>query len=218
MMHAASEKGGSLVPPSFILFCNDDNLTAKELFEIEHADMLKDAQDWIKGTAESCSTVAMLVATIVFASVYTIPGGTNDNGIPKFLNSPLFLFFTITDIIALALSLVSVMMFLSILTSPFEMNDFHRSLPQKLTLGFTSLFFSLATTMLAFGSTILLTIRLDKEKWTSSLIYSVTFFPVTLLGLTQFPIYMAFSYRLKRLRKTLMKLVRRRYEGIKYWD
>ena len=200
-----------VVPPSFILVCNDDNLTARELFEIEHADMLKDAQDWIKGTAESCSTVAVLVATVVFAAAYTIPGGTDDNGIPKFLNSPLFLFFTITDIVALVLSLVSVMMFLSILTSPFEMNNFHRSLPQKLTLGFTLLFFSLAATMLAFGSTILLTFRLEKEKWTSSLLYSVTFFPVTLLGLTQFPIYIAVSYRLKRLRKTLKKFVPRRF-------
>ncbi|XP_061367163.1 uncharacterized protein LOC133310279 [Gastrolobium bilobum] len=116
------------VPPKLILHSNSDKLKASELFEIEHEEMLKEAQDWIKGTAQSCSAVAVLVATVVFAAAYTVPGGVNDNGVPVFLNSPLFLFFTIADVVALACSMVSVMMFLSILTSPFEMESFLKSL------------------------------------------------------------------------------------------
>ncbi|KAG5060132.1 hypothetical protein JHK87_001161 [Glycine soja] len=65
---------------------------------------------WGKGTAQSCPAVAVLVATVALAAAYTVPGGVNDNGVPVFLDSPLFLFFTITDVAALACSLVSVMM------------------------------------------------------------------------------------------------------------
>ena len=54
--------------------------------------------------------MAVLVATVALAAAYTVPGGVNDNGVPVFLDSPLFLFFTITDVAALACSLVSVMM------------------------------------------------------------------------------------------------------------
>ncbi|KAI9110665.1 hypothetical protein K1719_018531 [Acacia pycnantha] len=111
------------------------------------------------------------------------------------------------DVVGLATSLISVMMFLSILTSPFQMQEFHKSLPRKLTMGFTLLFISLTTTLLAFGSTILLIIRVENKKWSSSLLYSATFLPVTLFGLTQFPIVMAIKYRMKRLRKTLRKII-----------
>ena len=171
--------------------------------------MLKEAQNWIKETAQSCSAVAVLVATVVFAAAYTVPGGNEASGYPVFLQSPLFLFFTVMDIVALASSLASVVMFLSILTSPFEMDEFYKSLPRKLTLGFSFLFFSLTTTMLAFSATILLTVKLQKT-WTSTLIYCASFFPVAIFGLMQFPIYMAVQRRLKQLLKALKKLIPRR--------
>ncbi|KAK4256157.1 hypothetical protein QN277_009061 [Acacia crassicarpa] len=196
-----------IVPSHFQLFCNDDKLTARELFDLEHSEMLEEAQEWIKGTAQSCSAVSVLVATVVFAAAYTVPGGTNEHGVPNLINSPLFLFFTVMDVVGLATSLISVMMFLSILTSPFQMQEFHKSLPRKLTMGFTLLFISLTTTLLAFGSTILLIIRVENKKWSSSLLYSATFLPVTLFGLTQFPIVIAIKYRMKRLRKTLEKII-----------
>ncbi|XP_028786485.1 uncharacterized protein LOC114742379 [Neltuma alba] len=201
------ERVKKIVPRPFSLYCNDDNLTARELFELEHLEMHKEAQRWIKNTAESCSAVAVLVATEVFAAAYTVPGGTDDKGIPILLNSPLFLFFTIMDVVGLASSLVSVMLFLSILTSPFQMQEFYKSLPRKLTMGFALLFISLMTTMLAFGSTILLTLRMEDNKWSSTLIYSVTFFPVALFALTQFPVIMAVRYRTRRLWKSLKKMV-----------
>ncbi|KAI4298752.1 hypothetical protein L6164_032271 [Bauhinia variegata] len=141
--------------------------------------------------------------TVVFAAAHTIPGGSNEHGFP------VFLFFSIMDVVGLASSLVSVVMFLSILTSPFEMQDFYRSLPRKLTLGFTLLFFSLTSTMLALTAAILLTIRLDSNKWTWSLItsiYSAAFFPVTIFGLMQFPIYVAIKGQLKPVLKKFKKI------------
>ncbi|KAK7382755.1 hypothetical protein VNO80_01812 [Phaseolus coccineus] len=136
------------IPKNYNMHCDIDGHTPENTLEIEHDEMLKEAQKWLKGTAQSCSTIAILVATVVFAAAYTIPGGTQ-NGTPVFLHSSVFLLFTIMDVVALAPSLASVVIFLSILTSPCELWDFHKSLPRKLNLGFALLFFSLMTTMLA---------------------------------------------------------------------
>jgi len=120
-------------PKQYSMHCDIDGYTPEDMLEIEHDKMLKEAQIWLKETAQSCSTIAILVAIVVFAAAYTIPGGTV-NGTPVFLHSSVFLFFTIMDVVALATSLASVVIFLSILTSPCELWDFHKALPQKLNL------------------------------------------------------------------------------------
>ncbi|KAH1146260.1 hypothetical protein GYH30_041772 [Glycine max] len=111
-------------------FDNNSNKTAKQLFMEKHEPLFKDARQWIKETSQSCSAVAVLVATVVFAAAYTIPGGANDNGFPIFLDNPIFIVFTVMYVVALVSSLASVVMLLSILTSPCEMWDFRKSLPQ----------------------------------------------------------------------------------------
>ncbi|XP_057987165.1 ankyrin repeat-containing protein NPR4-like [Hevea brasiliensis] len=163
-------------------------LTPRMLFELTHKKQLEEAQTWIKETSQSCSTVAALVATVVFAAAYTVPGGVNERGFPVFLRAPYFIFFTVMDVIALAFSLTSVVAFLSILTSPFEFDDFRRSIPWKLNFGFILLFFSVISAMLAFGATILLVIRSEKE-WTTSLISIAAFFPVSVFTILQIHLY-----------------------------
>lgn len=195
-----------IVPEHYYMHCDNDGQTPADVLELEHNEMLENAQKWIKETAQSCSTVAILVATVVFAAAYTIPGGS-EGGTPVFLRSPVFLFFTIMDVVGLATSLASVVMFLSILTSPCELWDFHKSLPRKLNMGFAFLFFSLITTMLAFSATILLTIRLEWKNWTSTLVYSAAFFPVTVFGIIQFPIYVVATSMVKQLGKQFKKVL-----------
>ncbi|XP_028755256.1 ankyrin repeat-containing protein ITN1-like [Neltuma alba] len=177
-----------IVPSHLHLHCDKDLLTAGDLLDIEHDQMLADAQQWIKDTSQSCSTVAVLVATVVFAAAYIVPGGT-EGGSALLSRAPVFIFFTVMDIVALAFSLASVVMFLSILNAPFELWDFHRSLPPKLTTGFAFLFLSLTCTMLAFSATILITIRLPWKQWTSTLVYSAALFPITVFTLIEFPLY-----------------------------
>ncbi|KAH7569417.1 hypothetical protein JRO89_XS06G0157800 [Xanthoceras sorbifolium] len=190
------------IMPSFFTKHRDKrDLTAKELFIEKHSDKLQEAQKWLKQTSQSCSQVAVLVATVVFAAAFTVPGGTDDkNGTPILLNSPFFLFFSISDVISLSSSLTAVVMFLSILTSSFELYDFHRLLPRRLTLGFALLFMSVATTMLAFTSTVILIIHLDKRRqWTLTLICCAAYFPVSVLALTHFPLFASFVNTLKDL-------------------
>ncbi|XP_044500254.1 ankyrin repeat-containing protein NPR4-like [Mangifera indica] len=106
-----------ITPAHYTMFRGKQaKMTCEELFNSKHDKLLEQAQTWIKETSQSCSAVAVLVATVVFAAAYTVPGGSNEHGYPIFLNSTLFLLFTVMDVIALACSLTSVVMFLSILT------------------------------------------------------------------------------------------------------
>ncbi|TQE08776.1 hypothetical protein C1H46_005624 [Malus baccata] len=188
-----------MLPPHYIMHHNDNDQTAEELFNAGHDELLKSAQEWVKETAQSCSTVAVLVATVVFAAAYAIPGGFNDkSGRPVFQDNPLFLLFTCMDVVAIASSLSSVAFFLSVLSSPLEYPYFVKSIPHKVMLGFVLLFFSMATTMLAFAATILLLIRV-KKKWTMSLLYPIAFFPVPLFGLLQFPMYQCFRVMFQKI-------------------
>ncbi|KAH9803495.1 ANK REP REGION domain-containing protein [Citrus sinensis] len=158
-------------------------------------DQLSKAQEWIKETAQACSVLAILIATVVFTAAFTIPGGNNEKGFPHFLRSPLFYVFTVTDVASLSLSLSSVVMFLSILTSPRESSDFLSNLPFKLTTGFILLFFSVLTSMITFSASLLLIIRLGK-KWTATL-YAAAIFPVVVLALMEFPVYTNFAANFK---------------------
>uniref|UniRef100_A0A6N2LZR2 PGG domain-containing protein n=1 Tax=Salix viminalis TaxID=40686 RepID=A0A6N2LZR2_SALVM len=112
-----------VIPSHYATLPNNEGKTAGDLFKESHEKQLENAQKWIKETTQSCSTVAALVATVVFAAAYTVPGGSDDNGKPNFIDSPYFLVFTVSDVFSLASSLTSLVVFLSLLTSPFEQKD-----------------------------------------------------------------------------------------------
>ncbi|XP_011014438.1 PREDICTED: ankyrin repeat-containing protein At3g12360-like isoform X2 [Populus euphratica] len=185
------EQVREVIPSHYVTLRNDEGKTAEELFKESHKDQLENAQKWIKETTQSCSTVAALVATVVFAAAYTVPGGSDDNGTPNFINSPYFLVFTVSDVLSLASSLTSLVVFLSLLTSPFEQQEFHISLPRKLLAGFTFLFFAVITTMLSFGATILILIQSEK-KLTTLLLSIAAFLPVLVFAIMQFNLYVSF--------------------------
>ncbi|GMI72701.1 hypothetical protein like AT3G18670 [Hibiscus trionum] len=185
----------TLVPSHFILHRNKDNKTADKLFQDMHEEQLKSAQEWVKNTSQSCSTVAVLVAGVVFAAAYTAPGGFHPvSGKPILLEHkrPLYSFFTVMDVAGLASSLTSVVIFLSVLTSSLEFGDFRDKIPPKLSLGFTFLFFSVTTTMLTFTATIFLLVHLQR-KWTTSLTYAAALLPICIFALFQFPLYYEYS-------------------------
>ncbi|KAJ6885508.1 hypothetical protein NC651_026214 [Populus alba x Populus x berolinensis] len=195
------EKVQEVIPSHYVTLRNDEDKTAEELFKESHQDQLKNAQKWIKETTQSCSTVAALVATVVFAAAYTVPGGSDKNGTPNFINSPYFLVFTVSDVLSLASSLTSLVVFLSLLTSPFELQEFHISLPRKLLVGFTFLFFAVITTMLSFGATILILIQSEK-KLTTLLLSIAAFLPVLVFAIMQFRLYVSFmgsTYNILRI-------------------
>ncbi|GKD56661.1 ankyrin repeat-containing domain, PGG domain protein [Tanacetum coccineum] len=142
----------NMIPPSYRERKNKDDLTPHELFTKEHKDLVIRGEEWMKGTASQCMVVAALIATIVFAAAFTVPGGyaqSNDqasnqkNGVPVFHSKATFMVFVVADAISLFSSSASILMFLSILTSRYAERDFLESLPKKLMLGLATLFLSI---------------------------------------------------------------------------
>ncbi|KAH7514947.1 hypothetical protein FEM48_Zijuj11G0144100 [Ziziphus jujuba var. spinosa] len=92
------------------------------------------------------------------------------------------------DFLSLVSSLTSVVLFISILNPPFRLQDFRQSLPRKLTLAFSFMFFAVAVTTLAFSATVILIFHM-KKRWATTIVYGVAFVPVTVFALLQFPLY-----------------------------
>lgn len=115
--------------------------TPRMLFMEEHAKLVKEGEKWMKNTASSSMLVATLITTVMFAAIFTVPGGSdNEKGTPIFLEATSFVIFAVSDALALFSSVTSILMFLSILTSRYAEEDFSRLLPQRLIVGLATLF------------------------------------------------------------------------------
>jgi len=184
----------TMVPPYFINHRNNKGETAKELFTSDHKQLMEDGQKWIDQTTKACTIVAVLIATVAFTCAYTIPGGPNSKtGHPLLLDETSFRVFTISDTLSLCLSLTSVVVFLSIMTSRMDEQDFRRSLPLKLVLGLTTLFFSVAAMMVAFSATLVL-ITQQRLHWAAVPIYTIACVPVTIFLMLQLPLYVNIAW------------------------
>ncbi|XP_065626108.1 protein ACCELERATED CELL DEATH 6 [Quercus suber] len=187
------ERVKEITPSHFVDHRNNQKLTAEGLFDKTNKELRKKAMEWIKRTAEGCSLVAILIATVAFAAAYTIPGGSNgQTGAPVLLNQPFFVVFTVADVLSISFALTSVVLFLGITASPFRFVDFRHSLPNKLTYGLTLLFFSVLIMMIAFAATVLLMIH-NGEGWRKVILYAVSFIPVGLFALSYYPLYRSLS-------------------------
>ena len=143
---------------------NNKNMTAKELFIDNHKGMLKEGEEWIKGTVTACTVVGSLIITIMFTAAFTVPGGNNQNtGFPIFSDKKLFTVFIISDALSLFSASTSVLIFLGMFTSRYAEDDFARSLPLKMIIGYYTLFFSIATMMIAFCAGLF--IMIPKKSW-----------------------------------------------------
>nr|XP_018629789.1 uncharacterized protein LOC104106550 isoform X2 [Nicotiana tomentosiformis] len=68
-----------IVPPSLHRMRNNDGKTPRQFFTEEHQLLLKEGERLMKDTVNSCMIVATLIATMVFAAGFTVPGGNNDD-------------------------------------------------------------------------------------------------------------------------------------------
>ncbi|KAH9713596.1 ANK REP REGION domain-containing protein [Citrus sinensis] len=166
---------------------NGEDKTPREVFTEEHEKLVEEGEKWMKDTAGSCSVVATLIMTIVFAAAITVPGGSDSRGMPNFLEEPSFTIFGISNALALFSSVISVLMFLGILTSRFSEEDFLVSLPRKLIIGLITLFFSIACLMVAFAATVHIT-QFHPWKWVIIPTALLGFLPVFLFATLQFPL------------------------------
>ncbi|KAF7147073.1 hypothetical protein RHSIM_Rhsim03G0047100 [Rhododendron simsii] len=166
---------------------NADGMTPIKVFSETHQDLTKEGERWMKDIATSCTIVAALIATMVFA----VPGGNDDhNGQPILSKQKAFAIFGISDALALFSCITYVFMFLPILTSRYEEEDFLFILPRRLIIGLVALFVSMLSTLVAFGAIWYLVFGDDKA-WILIPIVALASIPVTLFVALQFPLLVA---------------------------
>ncbi|XP_072952162.1 uncharacterized protein [Typha angustifolia] len=173
----------------FFATYNNEGKTAQELFTESHKDLVKEAGKWLLKTSESCSVVAALIAGVAFASAATVPGGLDQNSGDPILSGHIpFQVFAFSALVALCFSVTSLIMFLTILTSRYQEQDFDRSLPTKLIFGLTSLFTSIAAMLVSFCAGDFFIVE-KKLKYAAFAIYGVMCLPVSFFAIAQFPLY-----------------------------
>ncbi|XP_042957618.1 uncharacterized protein LOC122293191 isoform X2 [Carya illinoinensis] len=176
-----------IINPKIKEATNKDGLTPRELFTKNHKNMMEKGEKWMKDTSSSCTVVGALIITITFAVAFTLPGGNDQtSGFPIFSKKTLFKVFIISDTLSLFSSSTLVLMFLGILTSRYAEEDFIVSLPRKMIIGLSTLFFSIAAMMVAFSVTLL--IILNEQLLTAITLICLAGVPVTFFIWIQFPI------------------------------
>ncbi|KAH1232050.1 Ankyrin-1 [Glycine max] len=187
------EEVKKIMPPSFIMFKNSDGLTAQELFTMEHEGLRK-GEEWMKRTAEFCMLISTVIATAVFSAAVNIPGGIDEQTKkPNYLDKTSFLVFAISDAAAFVSSAIAILIFLSIIVSPYAEYDFYKSLPLKLICGLVTLFISIACMMVAFDSAFFITYNYG-SKVVPNLIAVLACVPMLLFIALQFPLWSDIIY------------------------
>lgn len=178
----------SIVQPKYKEMLNIQKKTPRVLFTEKHKTLVEQGEKWMKETANSCTVVAALIATIMFSVAFTVPGGYNEyTGEPLYLRRNSFMVFIVSDAMSLFSSCTSLLMFLGILTSRYREEDFYESLPSKLIIGLSSLFFSIASMMVTFAITLVIVLQ-ERISWVSVPIILLASLPVTMFAWLQFPL------------------------------
>ncbi|WRX12503.1 protein of unknown function DUF3447 - like 10, partial [Theobroma cacao] len=164
------------------------HLTPRELFTKEHEELRKAGEEWMKSTAQSGMIVATLITAVVFTIASSVPGGTNgENGTPSNITKTMFHVFAVSDSVAMCSSIISTLMFLSIITSRYAEEDFLVRLPLKLAAGLTALLVSMMALMVSFSAIYFLNYsQLGKLKWVPVLTSALSFLPAALFVLLQY--------------------------------
>lgn len=143
------------MPPSRVMMKNKKGETPKDLFSKTHKKLLKESEVWMKNMADSYMLIATILLTIVFAAAFTIPGGyVSQTGEPVLTNKSWFKVFLFFEALGFIFSVVSIMMFQSIMASGFAQDDFLSKLPMLQRAGIHALLMSLLGAMTAFMSSI----------------------------------------------------------------
>ncbi|GKV34306.1 hypothetical protein SLEP1_g42683 [Rubroshorea leprosula] len=125
--------------------------TPDQVFYREHQELITNMEEWGKKTAESYSLASVLIVTIMFAALFTVPGGIDEKtGMPKLLHLKQLSGFLISDAVSFITASTSFVGFLSVLTLTYKRRGRRRTLPLRLLFAILSLIISIATMILTF--------------------------------------------------------------------
>ncbi|KAA8541270.1 hypothetical protein F0562_025233 [Nyssa sinensis] len=96
-----------IVQPSYRDMKNKNGQTPHDLFTMEHKELTKEGEKWMKDTAKSCMIITTLIAIVVFLSAFVIPGGNNTKGEPILLNERFFKVYSVSKMPTAEISQIS---------------------------------------------------------------------------------------------------------------
>ncbi|KAF5930390.1 hypothetical protein HYC85_031263 [Camellia sinensis] len=176
------------LPKHLVAHQNNGGKTAQEIFIETHSELVQNDTEWLMKTSDSCTIVAALIATVAFATMASVPGGTESNGDPVLQAHRMFKVFSTSSLGALCFSLTAVVMFLAILTSRHKAKDFGKDLPTELLIGLTALFLSIASVSVSFCGGYFLVLK-DVVRDAKTIEYVVAVIPVIAFSVALFPLY-----------------------------
>ena len=195
---------------------NDEGKKPREIFIETHLELMKEGERWAKETAETFAIVGGLVITVMFAAVFTVPGGYNqETGLPIYINEKSFIVFIVADVISLFAAITAVLIYLDIQTSRYAETDFLLKLPTRIMSGLGFLSLSLVFMMITFCAA--LAIVLQKSWVYKHLFLDVAILaglPFILLGPSQLRLLLEFfqsitsnplAYRQKKSKQNFIK-------------
>ncbi|KAK4732950.1 hypothetical protein R3W88_025938 [Solanum pinnatisectum] len=173
---------------------NSKGVTAEELFEKNHLEIRKEAEDAIRNLANSALILATLLCTVNFAAIFTIPGGFDQKtGLPIFLQNLKHELWMLIFYLGAALisSVVTIGTLLSFILCKFHSDDFYISLPTRVVIAMVSVFYATTFSVLACVQTLNLdNIFLNKDVWWLIIVMVVVGFIMTLIYIDlAFPIF-----------------------------
>ena len=165
---------------------NKEGITPNELLKSTQRTFKKDREKWIKDTTQNSMVVATLIAAVVFAAAFTVPGGNDqETGTPIFLKMNWFTVFFISDVMAMVASSTSILVFLSMFMSRYTEEDFFETIPSIFLIGLTALFTSIVSMMVVFCAACFLIYR-SARPWAPVLAITLASTSVTSILLLRF--------------------------------
>ncbi|KAI3949923.1 hypothetical protein MKW92_046104 [Papaver armeniacum] len=143
-----------MLPPHMLTIKNSNNQYAYQVFTETHSNLREQAERWLKEGSNNCMLISALIATVMFASAFTTPGGNDSqSGRPVLLRNQDFTLFLHYVGLSLFFSLVALGLFLTIHAAPFNEDDFFFRMPLRIVFAITALFNSVTFTVYAFFQT-----------------------------------------------------------------
>ncbi|KAH9621681.1 hypothetical protein KSS87_012249 [Heliosperma pusillum] len=174
------------VQPAQRVAKNKDNETPDMVFRKEHQELMKQGVKWTKQTTTSSTVFATLIATVAFTGGMHVPEGIT-NGPPVLMYKLALIIFVTADAISLILSVVSIIIFLSIIISRHSEVKFLSSCPWWLYIGLSILLTSITTMLIAFTVALFVLLNPTNAKhhipwglWVISFMLLVAFTPLLL--------------------------------------
>uniref|UniRef100_A0A804I4Q6 PGG domain-containing protein n=1 Tax=Musa acuminata subsp. malaccensis TaxID=214687 RepID=A0A804I4Q6_MUSAM len=168
-----------MVPKELVYSRNAQTKTAEEMFTESHRAMLKSYKGQLMETGRTCSG---LVAAVVFASSFSIPGDKDPaTGNPVYFGRPAFKVFSHAYVIGLSCAATSLVLFLSLAMSPYNEQQFHRIIPTKYFFARSSFAMAMLSFLVAFTCNIYLQMygwQKAKSKDLIPFVLELTVFPV----------------------------------------